>query len=74
MLDGEEVVGDTPWVGPIPRGNHSVQVVLRLSGYHNRVLLIPANKANAYKASLDPLPPSQPPASQPPASQPASPP
>jgi hypothetical protein len=57
---GDEVLGETPWFGPIPRSAGTVKLELRLDGYQKHELVIPANKSNAYNASLLLLPPSQP--------------
>lgn len=59
MLDGTPL-GETPWVGPVPRGDGMIKLVLRLAGHQDQVLLIRPNKANAYKAPLELLPPVEP--------------
>jgi hypothetical protein len=57
---GEEALGQTPWVGPVPWSDETVRFLLRLGGYQNQVLLIRPNMSNAYKAPLEQTPPSQP--------------
>ena len=79
-LDGD-VVGHTPYVGAVERGDRSIKVMLRRGGYRDHMFLIRPDKAGAYKAALAKLPTarsssatSSPPPEATPPSAPASPP
>jgi serine/threonine-protein kinase len=55
MLD-DKVLGVTPWVGNVPRGDANVRFELRLAGHQPRVLLVRPNKASVHNPPLDRAP------------------
>jgi serine/threonine-protein kinase len=67
----DEVLGETPLVAELPRGDQKVLFALRRTGYLKGLLHITPNKASAHQVTLEPSP--SPPTTPTPTSQPPPP-